>query len=482
VASALCLAASALPAQEPELERLKRQLDQMQKAFEQMQELHRREMEALRRQLDQLQKGQPAPTTPDPVKQLMQQPLTPMSPPPGATPADSVRMADLEKRVEDLSAATRQATQSRFNPALGLIGETIFSYRSQGSDITGSERPGGWDAFLRSAELNLEANIDPFALGYAIVNASADSQGEAALELEEAALVTTALPWNLALRVGRFFAEFGRLSLRHDHELPFVNRPLPIESYVFGESKTDGIEANWLIPARNYLSLTAGAGTQFSELSTNPGRERRLNEINVWSRLSTYFDLSSHVNLELGLSGMWNDRADDIGGVVVMPDGSTQTQRRRGILAADMTVRYQPLAANRYRGLEWGTEYFYNLADFDFDPDGSLDPDTGTGPSGDEFRGRVHAQGLYSYLAGRLSRRWTLGFLFDWVQSPFNRADETYRYSPYVTYWPSEFQMLRLQYSYSDRHDPSGLAENDHAVYLQWSFILGAHAHAFRQR
>jgi TolA-binding protein len=139
----LLLSAVQLPAQEPELERLKRPLDQMQRAFEQMQEQHRREMEALRRQLDQLQKGEAGATTPDAVRQLMQQPLTPMSPPPAA---EGARLADLEKRVEDLSLATRQASQSRFNPALGLVGETVFSYRSQGSGVTGSERPGGWGA------------------------------------------------------------------------------------------------------------------------------------------------------------------------------------------------------------------------------------------------------------------------------------------------------------------------------------------------
>jgi hypothetical protein len=45
--------------------------------------------------------------------------------------------------------------------------------------------------------LNREANIGPFAPGYAIVTAPAEGEGEAALGLKEAALVTPALPWNL---------------------------------------------------------------------------------------------------------------------------------------------------------------------------------------------------------------------------------------------------------------------------------------------
>ena len=43
--------------------------------------------------------------------------------------------------------------------------------------------------------------------------------------VEEAAIQTTSLPWNLELKAGRFFGEFGRLAYIHDHELPFVNRP-----------------------------------------------------------------------------------------------------------------------------------------------------------------------------------------------------------------------------------------------------------------
>mgnify|MGYP003342735863 CR=1 FL=1 len=37
------------------------------------------------------------------------------------------------------------------------------------------------------------------------------------LSVEEAALVTTSLPWNLTAQAGRFFADFGRLSAIHDH-------------------------------------------------------------------------------------------------------------------------------------------------------------------------------------------------------------------------------------------------------------------------
>jgi len=198
------------------------------------------------------------------------------------------------KKIERLTEAQRKVLPSEFNPSIGLVGETIFSYRSEGSDQTGSDRPGGFDVFQRSVEANLAASVDPFAKGYAVINASADaSTGEANLGVEEAALQTTSLPGNLELKAGRFFGEFGRLSYIHDHELPFVNRPLVLDQYIGGESRSDGAQVNWLAPVPHYISLTVGAGDSFggdSPNPNNPGTYRAFDGLNFWGRLSTYFD------------------------------------------------------------------------------------------------------------------------------------------------------------------------------------------------
>jgi hypothetical protein len=481
ITSVLCLGAMSLPGQDAnQVEQLKKQLQQMQENFEKQQRQQQEQIEALKRQVETLKSA----VDQDKTKWLMDRPLSPEV---TAAPAAG-KVEALEKRVDELTEASKKTFASQFNPAIGFVGDTVFSYRSNGSDKNGGERPGGADVFLRGAELTLEASVDPFVRGYAVVNASADTAGEATLGLEEAAVVTTSLPWNLTARAGRFFGEFGRLAYRHDHELPFVNRPLVLENFVGGESRTDGLEVNYLFPMSHYLSLTLGTGTQFGEGINNPGAYRSLGELNYWGRLSTYFDLGSSLSLEVGASGLLNDRTDDRGGVMVMPDGSTQTERRRRVAGLDFTLRYQPLANNRSRGLEWGTELLYSSSAFDFDPNGSLDPANPTGTpgfpaaDGDEFRGSMRATGLYTYLAAKLNRQWTAGFAFDWLQSPLQRMDETFRYSPYLTWKPSEFQMFRLQYSYTDRRDFYTVQQDDHGIFLQWSFILGAHAHGFRQR
>ncbi|MGZ6240613.1 MAG: hypothetical protein ACXWMF_12340 [Syntrophales bacterium] len=177
-----------------------------------------------------------------PEQQTVAQPKeTP--PPAGQEPEKKSTLEQVQQQVQQLKEEVGQVVEAQkknilsvFNPAIGLVGESILSYRSRGSKETGSDRPGGFDFNQRSIELNLAGSVDPFARGYAVINASADPvTGEATAQVEEAALQTTSLPWNLTLKGGRFFAEFGRLSYIHDHELPFVNRPLVLDNFIGGE-------------------------------------------------------------------------------------------------------------------------------------------------------------------------------------------------------------------------------------------------------
>ena len=302
-----------------------------------------------------------------PEQQAVAQPKeTP--PPAGQEPEKKSALEQVQQQVQQLKEEVGQVVEAQkknilsvFNPAIGLVGETILSYRSKGSKQTGSDRPGGFDFNQRSVELNLAGSVDPFARGYAVINASADPiTGEAKATVEEAAIQTTSLPWNLTLKAGRFFGEFGRLSYIHDHELPFVNRPLVLDNYIGGESKTDGLQLNFLLPIPHYVSLTAGVGDQFGDTPNDVGNFRHFSELNFWGRASTYFDLTPDVSLETGVSGLYNPKEIDRGGVFVQPDGSTLTERRRLVLGADLMVRYQPLRNNQFQSLTWGTELLYS--------------------------------------------------------------------------------------------------------------------------
>jgi hypothetical protein len=90
--------------------------------------------------------------------------------------------------------------------------------------------------------------------------------------------------------------------------------------------------------------------------------------------------------------------------------------------------------------------------------------------------------GMYSQVSYGFLPRWVGSLRGDWVtgQSGDFWADpvlnDRYRISPALTFYPSEFSKIRLQYNY-DRIENTG---SENSVWLQFEFLLGAHsAHKF---
>ncbi len=85
------------------------------------------------------------------------------------------QVQELKEQVEQVVEAQKKNILSIFNPAIGLVGE-IDSSPTPIKDRTrrAATGPAGFDFFQRSVELNLAASVDPFARGYAVINASAD--------------------------------------------------------------------------------------------------------------------------------------------------------------------------------------------------------------------------------------------------------------------------------------------------------------------
>ncbi|MGD0398222.1 MAG: hypothetical protein ABSC04_04855 [Syntrophobacteraceae bacterium] len=397
---------------------------------------------------------------------------------------------ELKEQVSSVLEAQQKKLPSEFNPAIGLVGETVFSYRSQGSKATGSDRVGGFDVNQRSVELNVAAAVDPFAKGYAVINASADPiTGESTLGVEEAAIQTTSLPCNLELKAGRFFGEFGRLAYIHDHELPFVNRPMVLDQYIGGESRTDGAQLNYLLPIEHYVSLTMGVGDGFGSAPNdindyNNGNFRNFGGLSFFGRGSTSFDLTPDLSFEPGISGLLNPDTINRGGVLALPNGdpvtlpqlpgSTLSQTGRSLEGVDLTLSYKPLRNNQFESIIWGTEVLRSDSSFDVMP-------TAGGAVFSPFSRSVESYGMYSYLTYKWSREWSAGFLFECMEDSWNNADLTVAYSPYITWALSHWNQLRLQYTHTDHNAASGLRPDD-AVYLQWAWIIGSHAHGWQQR
>src|SRR5919198_4163207 len=258
--------------------------------------------------------------------------------PPGA-PGYSADVEELKRMViQELQpqlAAANKTFPSQFNPAIGFIVDTVFSHSRQNKS----------NFEFRSAEIGISGNIDPFARAYGIINGTPDG-----VEVEEAAIVTTSLPWGLTVKGGRFFAEFGRLSTFHDHDLPFVNRPIVLDRYIGGESQADGVEVNWLAPIPHYLSLTVGAynkiGAENDRVDNNVPRD--ISEFTFLGRVHTFFNLTDSLGLDVGLSNAYT------------PEVRNEGLKERNVFGVDLTLRYTPPSQAAYRGLIWGTEVLVN--------------------------------------------------------------------------------------------------------------------------
>jgi hypothetical protein len=100
----------------------------------------------------------------------------------------------------------------------------------------------------------------------------------------------------------------------------------------------------------------------------------------------------------------------------------------------------------------------------------------------------IYAQVLYGFKKG-----WVAGLRGDWIGSDEAEYEtgalsidgellgrdplraERWRISPNLTWYPSEFSKVRLQYNYDRRKDIPE-KDDDHSVWLQFEFLLGAHA------
>ncbi len=413
-------------------QQLKQELDAMKQQMQQMQDKILKQEEVIQKLT-----AQPAPSAA-------------AAPPVAATGEDQFKREVKEEILRDIRpslAAANKTFPSQFNPAIGLVMDTVFSNKDK-------ERANfEW----RSAELGISANIDPFTRGYAIINGTPDG-----VEVEEAAIVTTALPYNLTVKGGRFFADFGRLSHSHDHNLPFVNRPIVLDRFVGGESQADGVEVSYLAPIPQYLTLTAGAYNKLGAANTRVDNliPRDFSQFTYLGRAATFLNLTDANNIELGTSYAYTPK-------VKIEQGSN-----RHLAGVDLTYRYLPLSQASYRGLVWGTEFLYNHENR---PIGGFPEDT-TAPLPTAFK-RRDAVGLYSYVEARLTRRYYPGFLFDYAEDIDHAKGPTYAYSPFFTIWLSEFQRIRLQYT---RLEKPGKHENQ--FFAQWSIALGNHVHGFSDR
>ena len=111
----------------------------------------------------------------------------------------------------------------------------------------------------RNLELALDGAVDPYFEGFANIVFKLDNNNETEVEVEEAFMQTTDLPWGLQLKGGQFFSAFGRINPTHPHTWDFVDDPLVHGRFLGSDGlRGVGVQLSWTLPVSWYSQLMLG--------------------------------------------------------------------------------------------------------------------------------------------------------------------------------------------------------------------------------
>jgi hypothetical protein len=333
----------------------------------------------------------------------------------------------------------------------------------------------------RNIELAFDGAVDPYFEGFANIVFKLDNDNNTDVEVEEAFMQTTSLPFNLQLKGGQFFAAFGRINPTHPHTWDFADYPIVAGRFLGPDGlRGVGAQISWIVPVPWYSQLILGVqngrgGTGYS--FRNPGddgmffgrrttdRELRGLEDFVWiPRWENSVDLSPTQVVLAGVSGAFG--SNETG-------GNARTQ----IYGADLLYKWK--SANAEGGfpfVKWQTEFMYRR----FEAGRGIDESF---PVAETF----HDWGLYSQVLWGFKKGWVAGIRGDYYDAEDSRFTDDIdrqsrsRISANLTWYPTEFSKIRLQYNHDFLDETFFLAGRDEdSVFLQFEFILGAHgAHKF---
>jgi len=319
-----------------------------------------------------------------------------------------------------------------FNPDIGVIGNFVGA--------VGRNRVNPFPALsMAESEVSFRAIVDPYAQADFFL-----SFGEEGVELEEGYVTFPALPGGFLAKVGKMRSSFGKVNTLHDHNLPWIDRPLMTDNLLAGEEGlTDaGLSISRLLPAPGGLFLEATAQV-FRGDSGDLFQSNRRSDIAVLGHLKSYYDLTDQTNLELG--GSYARGHNDFGS-----DFVTQ------LFGVDATLRWKPLRRAIYHSFIARGELVWSRRD---------DP--------------LNVQRTFGYFLStdyQLARRWFLGGRYDWAERGHDAGLHDSGGSILLTYWPSEFSQVRGQL----RRTHYAEAHTAYELLFQVLFIIGAHgAHPF---
>ncbi|MCC6598310.1 MAG: hypothetical protein IT559_05940, partial [Alphaproteobacteria bacterium] len=269
------------------------------------------------------------------------------------------------------ATSQRKINDNSFNPEIGVILRGKYQSFSENEGefagfAVGEEAERGTEGLgIDETELNFSASVDDKFRGSATV-ALHEHGGETEVEIEEAYVETTSLPYGLQAKAGRFFSELGYLNAHHSHADDFADRPLPNRAFLDSNYGDDGVQISAVLPTDLYSEIGGGVyrGNDF------PGGGADGGDIGSWTAYGRVGgDVGDNTSWRLGLSTLQTEGAERSANEdMVVFDGDS------GLYIADARMVYAPTGNNAEQEIILQSEYFVRDEDGTYD-----DQDAGTG-------------------------------------------------------------------------------------------------------
>ncbi|MFZ5515378.1 MAG: coiled-coil domain-containing protein [Candidatus Zhuqueibacterota bacterium] len=361
------------------------------------------------------------------------------------------KLSTLERKKQDglgkkFYSGTRQ--QSGLNPNISLGGDFFSAVSSSHAEFINepSEISYGNNRFaLREVELSLIAPLDPFTRGKTHLSLSDNG-----LSIEETYMEWLNLPANLNLKIGVFYAEFGILNRYHDHALPQFDRPKVLLT-MFGTAPIGGMgfAGNFLLPTMLFsdassLELAVVRGGDDISFTS----EGKFNLLGI-GHFKNYYDITRNTYVEWSVSAA---------------AGKNDPEERYASYIGDvgLSVRWVPIGRDKYRTIDWQTEFLFSRRET---------------PAGE-----ISSKGIYTSLQNKINALYWVSGRIGYAELPFDHSQNVWDFTATFDVWQSEFVFYRFQYQYTQRQftnylQLAGPYPDDHTFLFQVSWAMGPHKH-----
>jgi len=360
----------------------------------------------------------------------------------------NVKLKNLEQKSTNRSASF---SQNAYLPDIALIlNMSVQSRNLSNDDYEKVAMPGFIDSgkihlpFNKNrgfnfnyAEVAMHSVVDPYFEAFANFHLHPDE-----FEIGEAYIQTTALPYSLRVKAGKFKSSFGRINNKHQHSWNFDSQPLIYKGLFAPDAISDaGIQLQWIAPTDTYIMF----GTEAMQ-GTNGRSFGNSSENNLYiAYLKSSIDMGEDLSVLAGLS---------------YAHGKNSSSNATDIYGIDITFREQ---LGSYSALVWQNEY--------------LQRDKELATTTDK------QAGLYSELIYQYNNSYSFGARYDLITkndtdlSTYSGVDteNLERYTAKIDYHPFPMSRLRLSYTYDKSKVIAGERKDINEVMLTLNIAAGAH-------